>query len=76
MKRRNTSKIFYTLIFSITLMFSSCTTVKSYQSSFLKDSEMELNSRGLEEFENGFQSYREGAAGGNGGNIGGGCGCN
>lgn len=43
---------------------------------YLNDSEMELNARKVEQFENNFQSYREGASGANGGKTGGGCGCN
>ncbi|MCB0502770.1 MAG: DUF4266 domain-containing protein [Bacteroidetes bacterium] len=54
----------------------SCTTVKPYQRTYLNDSEMDLSNKSLESFESNFQSYREGAVGGNDGSIGGGCGCN
>jgi len=54
----------------------SCTTVMEYQKAYLNDSDMELNNRALEEFETNFQSYKEGAVGGNNGNGGAGCGCN
>ncbi|MFN8354112.1 MAG: DUF4266 domain-containing protein [Spirosomataceae bacterium] len=58
------------------LSLQSCTSVKSYQKSRINDSEMELSARKSEKFESGFQLYREGAAGANGGKSGGGCGCN
>ena len=54
----------------------SCTSVMEYQKVYLNDSDMQLNNRALEEFETNFQSYREGAVGGNNGNGGAGCGCN
>lgn len=57
-------------------MLPSCVSVKEYQKQYLNDAEMELASRKAERFENSFQSYREGAAGANGGKTGGGCGCN
>lgn len=55
---------------------SSCVSVKAYQKMYLNDSEMELAERKLQSFETNFESYREGAAGANGGKVGGGCGCN
>jgi hypothetical protein len=58
------------------LIFSSCMTVKEYQKNKLNDAEMMLSTRKVEKTELSFQSYREGASGGNGGKIGGGCGCN
>ena len=57
-------------------LLGSCTSVKEYQKSRLNDSEMGLSSRKVEKNELNFQSYREGAAGANGGKTGGGCGCN
>ncbi len=42
----------------------------------LNDKEMTLGDKKIETFEINFQSYREGAAGANGGKVGGGCGCN
>lgn len=56
--------------------FTSCVPVKEYQKMYLNDKEMELSARKLEFYETNFQSYREGAAGANGGKVGGGCGCN
>ncbi|PSR11671.1 MAG: hypothetical protein DA408_14600 [Bacteroidetes bacterium] len=55
---------------------SSCVSVKAYQKMYLNDSEMELAAKKLESFEINFEAYREGAAGANGGKVGGGCGCN
>ncbi|MDO6429534.1 DUF4266 domain-containing protein [Flavitalea sp. BT771] len=58
------------------VVMSACTSVKEYQKSRINDSEMSLSSRKVEKNELNFQSYREGAAGANGGKTGGGCGCN
>ena len=55
---------------------TSCVNIKEYQKQYLNDAEMQLSARKSEKFENSFQSYREGAAGANGGKTGGGCGCN
>ena len=56
--------------------FTACTTVKEYQKNYINDSEMVMGNRKIEKTENSFQTYREGASGGNGGKTGGGCGCN
>jgi hypothetical protein len=53
-----------------------CVSVREYQKQYLNDAEMELAARKAEKSEISFQSYREGAAGANGGKTGGGCGCN
>lgn len=63
-------------IFLLLPMLSACTSVKAYQKMYLNDQDMQLSDSALEGFEGGFQSYREGVAGGNGGKTGGGCGCN
>lgn len=55
---------------------SSCVSVKAYQKMYINDSEMELAAKKNEVFETNFEAYREGAAGANGGKVGGGCGCN
>jgi hypothetical protein len=55
---------------------SSCVSVKAYQKMYLNDDEMALKDKKIETFEINFQAYREGAAGANGGKVGGGCGCN
>jgi hypothetical protein len=50
--------------------------VAAYQKANLNDEAMALQAKKLETYESNFQSYREGAAGANGGKSGGGCGCN
>lgn len=62
--------------FLVLVAAAGCTTVEEYQKVRLNDSNMELKNRALEEFESNFQSYKEGAVGGNNGNGGAGCGCN
>jgi hypothetical protein len=71
-------KILYIPLFAlfITVVMPQCTTVKGYQKVYLNDDEMMLSNRKIEVFESNFQSYREGAVGGNNGNSGSGCGCN
>ncbi|MCB0619682.1 MAG: DUF4266 domain-containing protein [Saprospiraceae bacterium] len=55
---------------------SGCVSVKAYQKMYLNDSDMALSAKKGETFEINFEAYREGAAGANGGKVGGGCGCN
>ena len=55
---------------------SSCTAVKEYQKVNINDPDMKLTADKSGRFETNFQSYREAAAGANGGKTGGGCGCN
>ncbi len=57
-------------------ILNGCMSVKSYQKMYINDSEMSLSPKKVEVFETNFETYREGAAGGNGGKVGGGCGCN
>jgi hypothetical protein len=64
------------VIIIISLLISSCTSVKPYQKAFLNDEDMDLGIRSIESYESEFESYREGASGANGGKVGGGCGCN
>ena len=65
------------LIFSCLCLFTTgCVSVEAYQKMHLNDKEMVLGDKKLETFEINFQAYREGAAGANGGKVGGGCGCN
>lgn len=65
-------------MFSILLLVTAagCKSVKEYQKVYINDAEMELSMRKVQQTENSFQLYREGASGGNGGKSGGGCGCN
>jgi hypothetical protein len=69
-------KQFSIVVAATAIATSSCTTVKEYQKNRLNDGEMVLGNRKVEKTENSFQTYREGASGGNGGKTGGGCGCN
>lgn len=55
---------------------ASCVSVKQYQKAYLNDKDMELADKKIQVYETNFQTYREGAAGANGGKTGGGCGCN
>ncbi len=73
-----TIRIAFNSLLLITLAFwlTQCVPVKGYQKVYLNDEEMNLNNRKIEIFESNFQSYREGAVGGNNGNAGSGCGCN
>lgn len=71
-------KFQYPKMFSILLLVTAagCKSVKEYQKVYINDAEMELSMRKVQQTENSFQLYREGASGGNGGKSGGGCGCN
>ena len=66
------------LVIIVLLVFTSygCVNVKGYQKAYLNDEDMDLGGRSIDGQETAFQSYREGAAGANGGKVGGGCGCN
>ncbi len=63
-------------LFLLSYAMTSCVSVAAYQKMHLNDKEMTLGDKKLETFEINFQAYREGAAGANGGKVGGGCGCN
>ena len=60
----------------VLLLFVGCKSVKEYQKIYINDAEMELTQRKVQQSENSFQLYREGASGGTGGKSSGGCGCN
>jgi len=68
--------VFQFLLIGFSCFFSNCTAVKGYEKVYLNDEEMNLSNRKIEIYESNFQSYREGAVGGNNGNSGSGCGCN
>lgn len=57
-------------------VMNSCKTVKSYQKQYLNDHAMQQGAFPIEKSENEGTTYREGAAGGDMGKSGGGCGCN
>lgn len=67
---------FALLISFLALVLPGCVAVKPYQKQYLNDAEMELAEKKHQSFETNFEAYREGAAGANGGKVGGGCGCN
>lgn len=60
----------------LSVLFTQCISVESYQKMYLNDQEMELKAREVEYFEVNIEAYREGVSGINGGKNGGGCGCN
>lgn len=60
----------------VLILFNSCVNVKPYQKMYINDYEMKLAGKKSDVFDNGIESYREGAAGATGGKTGGGCGCN
>jgi hypothetical protein len=74
--RKGIRRLSFILVVSCSTGCASCVSVKEYQKQYINDAEMQLSARQSEKFENSFQSYREGAAGANGGKTGGGCGCN
>ncbi|WP_456440135.1 DUF4266 domain-containing protein [Psychroserpens sp.] len=55
---------------------SSCVAVKAHEKVNLNDPDMLLADKKSDRNISTFHSYREAAAGGNGGKTGGGCGCN
>ena len=68
-------KVFLFLVI-VYLLVSSCATVKPFQKVYLNQEDMKMTDSKLQFFETNFETYREGAAGANGGKVGGGCGCN
>lgn len=69
--------IFYKIVLAfVFIQLASCAQVKGYQMMYLNDEDMNLVDGSAESFEQGFQTYREGASGSNGSKVGGGCGCN
>lgn len=60
----------------LVFVLQSCVSVSAYQKMYINNKEMVLSDKDIEKFEIGFQTYREGVSGGNGGKSGGGCGCN
>ena len=67
-------KISFSILF-ISLV-TSCVAVKEYEKVKINDPDMELSQSDATKMRATFQSYREAAAGANGGKTGGGCGCN
>ncbi|MEA5461865.1 DUF4266 domain-containing protein [Arcicella sp. LKC2W] len=69
-------KRIYLLLALLTLGASSCSVVKPYQRQYVNDYTMSQSPLSVEKAESEGFTYREGASGGEGGKIGGGCGCN
>lgn len=63
-------------IVCIPIVFNSCVVVKGYEKVNINDPDMELSEKLCDRNVTVFHSYREAAAGANGGKTGGGCGCN
>ncbi|WP_293883301.1 MULTISPECIES: DUF4266 domain-containing protein [unclassified Sphingobacterium] len=75
--KNKSNKIYWSLaMIVLSVLASSCSTVKEYEKNKLNDAEMRLGNRHVEKTELSFQSYREGSSGANAGKVGGGCGCN
>jgi len=64
------------LISMVFISLTSCVAVKEYEKVKLNDPDMQLSQSDATKMKSTFQSYREAAAGANGGKTGGGCGCN
>jgi hypothetical protein len=64
------------LIVGLLLFASSCVAVKEYEKVYINAEDMVLSARGVCKADISSHVYREGAAGANGGKMGGGCGCN
>jgi len=60
----------------ISILFTSCVTVKGYEKVYINDPDMALVPQHSKKFVSTFQAYREGASGASSGKSGGGCGCN
>ena len=76
MRSRKYFSKFPIIMLMLFISLQSCVSVKAYQKMYLNDSDMALKPRISESYEISFEAYREGAAGANGGKVGGGCGCN
>ncbi len=74
--RRLNEKVLLIFCLGAMVSMSSCVSVEAYQKMYLNDKEMALSEKKIESFETNYAAYREGAAGTNGGKVGGGCGCN
>ena len=75
-KYKKVNPMKYLFIVAVLLMFSSCVAVKEYEKVYINSEDMALSARGICKADISSHIYREGAAGANGGKMGGGCGCN
>lgn len=64
------------LLACIAIFLSSCVVVKEYEKVNINDPDMVLADKKCDRNVTTMHSYREAAAGANGGKTGGGCGCN
>lgn len=64
------------LLTVVCLCMDSCHAVQPYQRAYLNDREMRFGISGANGAEDSFQTYREGASGGDSHSVSGGCGCN
>jgi hypothetical protein len=62
-------------LFAALLLAGACRTVQPWERGALSSEAMKLDDCRTHRFERSVEVYREGAAGGNGGKSGGGCGC-
>lgn len=63
------------VLIGILMSINACVSVKPYEKAFVNDEDMEVAPRAEEVFEFNSETYREGASGGAGSKVGGGCGC-
>jgi len=73
---KRSKRIIPVIVACLVVLISGCSNVKPYQKIYLNDEDMILSAKKVEQSEQDFESYREGASGANGGKVGGGCGCN
>ena len=64
------------LVIACGVLTSGCASIKGFEKMYVSDEEMQLREKSIEQFEINVETYREGASGANGGQTGGGCGCN
>jgi len=64
------------ILLILTLLCGSCVVVKEYEKVNINDPDMNLAEKPCDRNVTTMHSYREAAAGANGGKTGGGCGCN
>jgi hypothetical protein len=61
--------------FFVAIALCSCASVKPYQRAYLNDREMQLDTKPAAQFENYYESIREGSTTAEGGKATDGCGC-
>lgn len=69
-------RIIVVLLIGSIILFNGCSTSVQFNKVYLNDEDMQLGAKKIQALEISSTSYREGASGANGGNTGGGCGCN